>query len=448
VRRFIGILLLIFALLQFGYRAAERARSEVPLWDFDSVYCAARTWIHGGDPYDLSSVVATWNNFGVYSGHDVSYFATVYPPNSLCMLAPFALLPVTPAMLAWLALTLALVALQFAALADVVGLRWRDSRLLILVAASLASAPFQFGILAGQLSQPAISLCILAFWCACRDLERTAGVLLGIACAIKPQIAAPFVLYYLMMRRWSVGGIAAGLSAVVVGIALIAMKLSHIDWLAGWTQSIAITTRIGAVNDYGWTGYFRDEIMDLKLLLVSIIHNPRILRLGVESTVLVLGLWYLRVMNWRPQSGPQRNRDELLMLAGLTAISFLAIYHRVYDAALLATALAWALAELDGPRRPFAIAMLVPMGLFLIPFDITGTVGRRVHLLATLSQTGWWQTLIAPHYAWALLGLTLAILVTMTKCLQRGFQRGLIHSATTTEGISPVSQRSPTLQGS
>jgi hypothetical protein len=436
LRRIFGILLLLAALAQFGVRGLERVRSEVPLWDFASVFAASRAWIHRQNPYDLPVVLTTWHQAGIYSDRDVSYFATVYPPNSLAMLIPFALLPATIAMWAWLALTLALVVLQFAALADLAGLPLRDPRTLILFAASLASAPFQFAILSGQLSMPAISLGIIAVWCAARDRRLLAGVILGLACAIKPQIGAPFVAYYLLSRRWSVAGIAILISGIIAGGALIAMHLAHIDWYTGWKQSIALTTRIGGVNDYGWAGDFRDEIMDLKMLLVSLVHDPRMLRIAVEAISAILAIWYLRVFRSKSLQG----RDQLLMLAGLAAVSLLPIYHRVYDAALLTTALAWALAELDGPRRRISIVLLIPMAVFLIPYDFTATLGHHLHRLADLAAKSWWQTWIAPHYAWGLLLLTIAILVAMGRIISR--------SAMPSDGIFQAPRRSPTTQGS
>jgi len=107
---------------------------------------------------------------------------------------------------------------------------------------------------------------------------------------------------------------------------LVAMKLSHIDWYTGMKQSVAITAQIGGVNDYGWAGEFRDEIVDMKLLLISFQHDTKALRIAVEGIVLVLGLWYLRVF---PRGVKRTDRDELLVLAGLSALALLPIYHRV-----------------------------------------------------------------------------------------------------------------------
>src|SRR5205085_11944658 len=141
-------------------------------------------------------------------------------------------------------------------LIDMAHLRWRDPRTLILLGATLASAPLQFGILSGQLSLPAISLCVLAFWCVARSREKLAGLLLGLACAIKPQIAGPFVVYYLVMRRVDVAKYAFVVGTSILAIALVGMKLAHVDWLHGWTQAVTLTGDVGGVNDYGWTGEF------------------------------------------------------------------------------------------------------------------------------------------------------------------------------------------------
>src|SRR3954454_3655324 len=102
MRRFVGITLLVLAFVQLGVRGMQRVRSDVPLWDFVSPLAATQAWMNGLNPYDVPSVVTTWRANGVFADRDVSYFATVYPPCSLPMLAPFALLPAALAMMLWL----------------------------------------------------------------------------------------------------------------------------------------------------------------------------------------------------------------------------------------------------------------------------------------------------------------------------------------------------------
>jgi hypothetical protein len=414
LRRSIAVMLLLLAVGQLGFRGKQRLRTDMPMWDFASVYSAARTWAHGGDPYDVQRVVETWRHAGAYADRSVATWALVYPPNSLFMIVPLGLLPAGPALLAWLAITVVLLAWQFAALVELARLRWRDSRTLLLIGAALAAAPLQFGILSGQLSLPAISLCIIGFCMAARGRGQLAGALLGLACAIKPQVAGPFVVYYLVLRRWNVAKVAMLVAVAIGGMSLVAMQITHPNWVSQWMSSVAASSQVGGVNDYSWSGPFRDEIVDLKLLLVSIRHDPLVLRIVVECIVVALLVWFVRVF---PRSDGRRGseRNELLALAGLSAISLMPLYHRVYDAALLTTALAWALAELDGPRRRWALATLVPMTLFLIPFDFVRSIGYRLPGITELAATSWWQSWIAPHYAWGLLGVTIALLLTMTR---------------------------------
>jgi hypothetical protein len=409
--RLLGILLLTFGVLQLGFRGMQRVRSDIPLWDFVSVHAAVRTWIGGGDPYDLKAVTETWGREGIFADRDVSYFATVYPPTSLFMIIPLALLPAIAAMGAWLAIMLALLAFQFRALAELARIYWHDGRFLLLVGAAVASAPLQFGILSGQLSIPAIALCIIALSLAQNERDVLAGILLGLACGLKPQVAGAFVAYYLVVRRFKLAGVAIAVGSAIGVMALAAMKLTHINWVTGWKQSILATQVLNAVNDYGWGNKFRDEIIDLKMLLVSAIHDPQMLKLAIGVIVLGLLAWYAFVFFKRRWTGV----NELLPLAGLAAISLLPIYHRVYDVTLLTLALAWAIAQLGGPRRGLAWAMLIPMAVFLIPFDVVKSIGNRAPGMIQRAQTPWWQTWFAPHYAWGLLATTLIILAAMQR---------------------------------
>jgi hypothetical protein len=409
--RLLGILLLTFGVLQLGFRGMQRVRSDIPLWDFVSVHAAVRTWVGGGDPYDLQAVTQTWGREGIFSDRDVSYFATVYPPTSLLMIIPLALLPAIAAMGAWLAIMLALLALQFRALADLARIDWRDGRFLLLVGAAMASAPLQFGILSGQISIPAIALCIIAISLAQREQDVLPGILLGLACGLKPQVAGAFVAYYLVVRRFKLAGIAIAVGGAIGVMALAAMKITHIDWMTGWKHSIEATQVLNAVNDYGWGNKFRDEIIDLKLLLVSAIHDPKMLKIAIGVAMLVLLAWYAVTFFKRKWNGV----DELLPLAALAAISLLPIYHRVYDVTLLTLALAWAIGQLGGPRRGLAWALLVPMSMFLIPFDVVKSIGNRIPGMVERAQTPWWQTWFAPHYAWGLLATTIVILLAMQR---------------------------------
>jgi hypothetical protein len=415
--RVVVVVLILAAIAQIGVRAL-RHRDEVPLWDFAAVYSAARTWVSGGDPYDQDTVRQTWEKTGTIPGANVEHWSSVYPPTSLTMIAAAALLPARAAMIGWTVLTLVLVALQFAALLDLAGLKlsWRDPRGLLLIAASLAAAPLQFGLLSGQPSTPAIALCIIAIWCICRNREMTGGVLLGLACAWKPHVGAPFLIYYLALRRWRATDAALLVIALLAAVSLTAMQLSHVNWMNGWYHNVQQTLAQGGVNDRAPSGPFRDEIIDLQTLLTSILDRDAALRVSAACVIALLIAWYVRSYprSLRRPAEASGSR-ELLPLAALAALSLMAVYHRVYDAAILTLALAWALAALHGPRRRIAIAALILLSVFLIPFDILSSITRRVRPIADVSDDWWWETFIVPHYAWGLLALTVALLWGMSR---------------------------------
>lgn len=398
--------------MQLGFRGMQRYKSDLPMWDFVSVHAAVRTWMHGGDPYNVEAVTATWKSANIFSDRDVSYFATVYPPTSLVTMVPLAILPAPYAMTVWMGIMLLLIALQFAALADLAKLNWKSPEFMLLVGGALASAAMQFGILSGQLSLPAISLCILAFWCANRNRQILGGALLGLACAIKPQLAGPFVVYYIVLKQFRLVAAAAVVGGIIGVVALGAMHFTEINWMQGWKASIARTQQIGEVNDYGWAGTFRDEIIDLKMLVVSIGLSKTALSGLIGLIVLGLCIVYVAVF---PFKTARRDDATLLTLAGFSALILLPIYHRVYDATILALALAWAVSNLDGPRRRHAWMMIIPLLVFLVPFDIVKSVASRRPHLYDIAHSWWWQSFIAPHYAWGLLGVTLVILYVLKR---------------------------------
>jgi hypothetical protein len=238
---------------------------------------------------------------------------------------------------------------------------------------------------------------VLAFWCVRNQRERLAGVLLGLACALKPQVGAPFFAYFLFTRRFGVCKFAAILALAIVDLSLLGMRAMHVDWMTGWTRSVAATGLTGGVNDYHFTGPYRDEIMDLKMLLITLPVSARAIQLLIATITLVFMAGYFR---WTWRADRQSAGNELLALGTLCAISLLPIYHRVYDATILTIALAWILNELDGVNWKRALTMLVPLTIFVTPFDVVGSVAKRVDVVARIAQTDIWQSIFAPHYAW------------------------------------------------
>jgi hypothetical protein len=87
------------------------------------------------------------------------------------------------------------------------------------------------------------------------------------------------------------------------------------------------------------TGPFRDEIIDLQILLASFVESGRVLRLAAACILATLLAWYVRSYPWSTADGSQPSRETedstfrgATALGGAVRLSLMAVYHRVYDA--------------------------------------------------------------------------------------------------------------------
>ena len=148
--------------------------------------------------------------------------------------------------------------------------------------------------------------------------ETLAGVLLGVACAIKPQVVGPLLGITSSCGAGASQHQRSSPGRTICAVALLTMRMSHIDWYHGWKRSIDATMQVGAVNDYGWTAKFRDEIVDLKMLLVCPAQNPLVLRGMIGCIVLA---WCCGICWCCCAGGRWVGCDELLAPAALSAIA-------------------------------------------------------------------------------------------------------------------------------
>jgi hypothetical protein len=404
LRKWLAIVLLLVGIGQLSIRTLRRG-DDLPLWDFTPNYLATNQWFHGGDPYDIERIRASWHDM-TGSSADVQPWWSVYPPTTFVVLAPVGALPLRTALFAWGIISTALFLSAIFALSDLGGFTLRDARTWLLVGGVLCSAPAQFGLMSGQPTVAVLSLAILAVWAIARRHEKTAGALLAIACAIKPQVAAPFVAYYLVLRKWRVVDLAVLLICVIAAATMILMHATHVDWVTGWSQNLRGTVASGGVNDPTSANPWRDQMINLSVMLQSLVHSPLLPRVLAMCVTAVLLALYVRAFPRIEQRLITRARGrsvDLLPLATLTAMSLLPVYHRIYDALVLCLAFAWALSELDGPRRRFAVAALFALSIFLVPFNVLNSVLYRAPQLTPLSHRWWWQVFLVPHYAWAAL---------------------------------------------
>jgi hypothetical protein len=121
------------------------------------------------------------------------------------------------------------------------------------------------------------------------------------------------------------------------------------------------------------------------------------------------------VLYWIKLFVRHTDRHELLALSALATLALLPIYHRFMDAVLLPLPLCWCLTTREPKHKRMACVVLLLVFSFMIP---------GASLLAILAASGrfsnhivsswWWNVLVMPHEAWAILAISLSLLYAMS----------------------------------
>jgi arabinofuranan 3-O-arabinosyltransferase len=340
--------------------------------DFETFYRSSVALLHRADTYHTGSLLLNLN-----------------PPLLALLLAPFGLLPATPAYWAFTALSLAVMTLAVVLVARELrlGTGWTVLGVLTLWAGS----PLHGTLVLGQIYGLLLLGVSLGWLAQRRGRPLPSAVLLGLVVAIKPSLA-PLLLVPLVQRRpaplWS-GVLGAGV-ATVVGV-LAAGPSSALEWLklASGTPAPEVDANAslpGVVSRLGGPG-----------------------AVGWVLTVLVVAasLWWVRHAAPGTRAAPGRVGPADAALFAVTAGCLLA----APIAWLNYTVLLWpgALVLARAGRWRIAVPLLV---VPVIP----------------VAWGNLWQA--APHTGWALLGRSLYCMVLL------GYWVALLRMSASTPGAT------------
>lgn len=338
----------IFAFLGFVFEIHTPALAG----DFRASYYSARCFIHGGcDPYAEGDVLRMYReqeDLHVPASDSTHFVVTryVYLPTAFLFTAPFALLPVGPAHILWMAVTAA--AMILAAF-----LMWRFGRSdtglasSILLAFLLANSGMALAI--GNPAGVTVATCAIAVWCFVNERFISAGtVCLAIGLALKPHDVG-FVWLFLLLAGGTLRKCALRVLAVYAafGIPMI-LWTAHISprWIQELQANLDWFSQRGGINDPGpssFTGHGVIRAIDLQAMISVFRDDPHFYNV---ISYLLCGLLFIA---WAVAVLRSRLTTEGLwfVFAGIAALSMLPSYHRPYDAKLLlltvpAFAILWA----------------------------------------------------------------------------------------------------------
>ncbi len=329
-------------------------------------------------------------------------------------MAPIGALPWPAAKLAWLGVLLAAFAFTVWALSRAAAFRIGEPRTIAFIAGCLALAPFHTGIATANQTILVVGLCALGVFAATGEHDFVAGLLFGAACSLKPHIGSFLVLYYLIQRRWRLFITSVSFTAMLAVIAMGWMQISGVSWRADFFHNVNVLALHNTIDDFTSANPIRFLLINLQVPLYSFTHQAKSANLlALSCGALLIGVWMYVVL----RVGPRRPRDfELLALSAISVIGLLPLYHRLYDASLLAIPLCWCLTCPSGRLKNLSIAALILMVPFAFPTAaIMQQAAHSQHLPGWLVQSWAWERFIMPHQTYLLVALSIVLLVAISQ---------------------------------
>jgi hypothetical protein len=373
-------------------------------------FAAARVWLEGGNPYDMRQVGDAFEAGG--GPRELrptdAWMPSVYPPVTMAVEAPLALLPWRAAVPLFAAGSLALAVLAIVLLARRAGLTGGPRAVAIL--GTLALAPLHTGLGTGQVAIPSAALLLLG-WSLRDERPGVAGVLIALGAALKPTLALPFLLACALRPTARLVGAGAATFGVLMTVGVWRLQAGGHHWLVDWLAAVRVAASPEGMNHVGPGASGSIPMIHLDMLLWRITSSPG--AIGILSTAATLPV--LAFAAWRLRRA-RAVGVELLALGALCIASLLASYHRTYDAFLLAVPLAAVLACWNRITVPLRVALGACFAVFLQPgAPLLQTFEGAGLVPAWLSGSSVWRVFLVPHQIWALLVLELLLVVLLVR---------------------------------
>jgi hypothetical protein len=403
-------MLLLLAACEFAVRGPLRFPYTANWNDLAQNYAATRLWLRGQDFVQPENFARLWDEEVHATVSPVTIRTHLAPPpGTLVLLAPIAILPWKAAKFAWVMLLVAAAGTIIWSLARMVGFTRDQPRAYAFVAFCLALAPLHTGIASGNETIVVVALCTLGILAGFERRDILAGVMFGAACSLKPHIAAFLLLYYLLRRRWQLLTATLAFGILLVLIVILRMQVAGVPWVHDYFHNIQVLSANNKIDDFTSANPIRFLLINLQVAFYSYTASARsanILALG--TGVLLIAIWvYLTVRK-------SAKETELLALSAIAVIGLLPVYHRLYDAAVLAIPVCWCISELTGQMRSIARVALIVMIPFLFPgAAVLQQLARNGRIPQSWLSSWWWEGVVMPHQTWFLLLLALVLLCAL-----------------------------------
>jgi hypothetical protein len=346
--------------------------------DLSTPYVSARLWLHGSDPYQQSSFMNEWTRAGGIRFADRGSSTTTrpaYPPPTLPVLSPLAVLPWKFARI--------LFALLTTALYGVLVWKLRNASLLTLaIVVGMSSVGTAIG--GGNLAILAIELAVLA---SLEPKPVRSGLLLGLSICVKPQLGVWLLLYYILTRKWRAATTAIATVSCSCGLALLRLPST---WTASYSSNLAHFFSIGGVNDFTTANPSRFELVNLQVVAFSLVHDYAYSNLIAWAvTGILLGIWAVWCI---------RKDHGLLGMSTVALIGLLPVYQRFYNLPIVLLVIAWAVQQENILMQRIFAPLVVPWTAIIERFSNDRVMTGPVYYAHWI-----FQAVALPWMTWLLL---------------------------------------------
>ncbi len=389
--------------------------------DFAAPYTATRLWLQHRNPYDSTAFFPTWHDAGAPTGKvagNPSGTHPVYPPPTLVVLVPFALMPWPGAVKALTLLSAALYITVLPLLASFLPGSWRDPVKPTFLAFGLALAPTHSALHVTNVACLAATLLFLSIYFLLRSRPERVN-LPAIACltlsiCLKPTLGLLLIPYLLWTRAWRTLATTLAISTAITAVSLYPLLSLGSTWLSSLRENIAVVFTNGGAADISEQSLLRFDRIDLQLPLYALLHS----RVGASLLAALIAaalllLWCQSkpgISNQRPAGAALD--QHILQLATLLVIGLLPFYQRYYSAIIVILPILWTLRTLHQPAaRVTRRWVLILSSIFLVN---TEAIFSRSSLLPFLTIRFPLLTnlIIGPHLCWLLLALAIILLTS------------------------------------
>ena len=399
-----GLVLLMVG--DFGVRGiapavSVRKSSPSASNDFAGPWIGAVLWRHGQNPYDDGLTRAVGRQL---VRDNAQPLFLIYPVTTYTLLTPFTFMSWHTANLAWILVGLIGVTTVALVLLGLSQFKSEDIRSWLLVAIVFSLTPLRAGLLVENPAIVSIPLCLYAVYLGSREKDIAAGITLAIATALKPHLGIWILLFYLVRRRWRFS-----LSCIICGVVITAVAFARLPFspfrlLTNYTHNLHQILGPAGQDIYSAANH-------LGLLNLERVLYPLVGRSGSLLACLVFAIG-LATWFWAIHRNP--SCPETLALGSLLALSFLPIYHRIYNVGILTLILCWALGRAGEPLGGLRRIALILMLLFLIPERAFQSFSDA-YLPTVMRSSAWWEMIIQPHAVWILLLLNIVLISALVE---------------------------------